>query len=64
MDDLTNYDRKLLEEAVGNYIDTLIEKEDYLEELKDELTVTQEVDEVINDGRLKIRRLRELVCKI
>jgi len=64
MEDLTNYDRKLLEEAVGNYIDTLIEKEDYLEELKDELTVTQEVDEVINDGRLKMRRLRELVYKI
>lgn len=64
MGELTNYDRKLLEEAVRNYVDTLFEKEEYLEELKDELVVTQEIDEIINDCQIKRRRLGELVYKI
>ena len=61
---MNNYEKRLLEESVSNYMDYLYEKEEQLEKLKDELTVTQEIDELINDCKLKRMKLGELIYKI
>lgn len=61
---MNNYEKRLLEESVSNYMDYLYEKEEELEKLKDELTVTQEIDELINDCKLKRMKLGELIYKI
>lgn len=61
---MNNYEKRLLEESVSNYMDYLYEKGEELEKLKDELTVTQEIDELINDCKLKRMKLGELIYKI
>lgn len=61
---LTAYEKKLLEESVSAYMDALDEKEDAIDELKEELHVTRELDEVIADYRIKRTKLGELIIKI
>lgn len=61
---LTKYERNLIAESVSNYITYLDEKEELLDELKGELHVTQEIDDLINEYRLKRRSMSGLFSKI
>lgn len=61
---MTEYDRSLVEESVSNYIDYLHDKEEVLDRLKDGLHVTQEIDELITECRLKRQKLGEILHKI
>lgn len=64
MPELKRIEISLIKDALSNYVDLLDEKEEFIEELKDHVHVTQELDELIFDIRRTKKMVSELLYKI